>query len=100
MEFGRILRKLRKKAGLGIKRLAPKLDVNYTFLSRLENNDVGPSEAFIRRVANYFDYDNDLLLLAAGKVPADIRNILQKHPEEALKLLRVHFSSKKKRVYR
>lgn len=37
MEFGRILRDLRKNAGLGIKRLAPELGVNYTFLSRLKN---------------------------------------------------------------
>jgi transcriptional regulator with XRE-family HTH domain len=95
MEFGRILRDLRKNAGLGIKRLAPELGVNYTFLSRLENNDVGPSEAFVRRVANYFGYDHDLLLLAAGKVPADVRKILQDHPHEALELLRAHFGPHK-----
>ena len=90
------MRELRKKAGLSIKRLAPALGVNYTFISRLENNDVGPSEEFVRRVAVYFGYDNDILLVAAGKVPADIRTILRDHPNAALELLRAHFGAEKR----
>jgi transcriptional regulator with XRE-family HTH domain len=93
--FGRILRELRRKAGLSIKRLAPDLAVNYSFISRLENNDVGPSEEFVKRVAEYFGYDNDLLLLAAGKVPAEMLGILREHPEEALALLRQNFGGRR-----
>ena len=42
--FGAVLRQLRNKTGLGIKGLAPELGVTYSYLSKLENNEVGPSE--------------------------------------------------------
>jgi transcriptional regulator with XRE-family HTH domain len=91
MEFGTILRDLRTKAGLGIKKLGPELDVTYTYISKLENNELRPSEEFIRRVAKYFGYDHDRLLLAAGKVPAEVLEILRENPQEAIEFLREHF---------
>jgi HTH-type transcriptional regulator, competence development regulator len=91
IQFGTLLRTLRRKTGISIKKLAPQLGVNYSYLSRLENHDVGPSEEFIRKVADYFGYNNDLLLLSAGKVPADVLQILRTHPENALKILRQRF---------
>lgn len=97
MEFGTILRNLRTKAGLGIKSLAPELDVTYSYISKLENNELRPSEEFIQRVAKYFDYDNDRLLLAAGKVPAEVLEILREHPEEAVEFLREHFGRRNER---
>lgn len=91
MEFGEILRQLRSQTGRGIKRLAPELGVSYTYLSKLENNETRPSEDFVNRVARYFKFDKDRLLVSAGKVPGDILRILEENPEEALKLLREHF---------
>jgi len=91
MEFGDILRDLRKKAGVGIKRLAPDLEVSYSYLSKLENNEVRPSETFVERVAEYFHYDKERLLLAAGKVPAEILEILREHPDDAIEFLRERF---------
>ncbi len=93
--FGRILREERRKKGLTLRRVASDLAVTYGFISRLEANDVGPSEGFVHRVADYFGYDNDLLLLAAGKVPAEILKILREHPEEALALLRHKFGGRR-----
>jgi len=95
MEFGDILRDLRTKAGLGIKKLAPELDVTYSYISKLENKDLRPSEEFIQRVAEYFGYDNDRLLLAAGRVPAEVLEILREHPEEAVEFLREHFGRRR-----
>ncbi len=95
MEFGDILRGLRTKAGLGIKSLAPELDVTYSYISKLENNELRPSKEFIQRVAEYFDYDNDRLLLAAGRVPAEVLEILREHPEEAIEFLREHFGRRR-----
>src|SRR5260370_8165127 len=94
MEFGQILRDLRTKSGLGIKRLAPELQVNYTYLSKLENNEISPSAELVTRVAEYFNYDRDALLLSAGKVPQEILDILREHPDEALKLLRDRFGGR------
>ncbi len=91
MEFGQILRGLRTRNGIGIKRLAPELQVNYTYLSKLENNEISPSAELVTRVAEYFNYDRDALLLSAGKVPQEILDILREHPDEALKFLRDRF---------
>jgi len=92
MEFGEILRGLRTSAGLGIKRLAPDLGVSYTYLSKLENKDIRPSEKLVRRVARYFDYDADRLLMSTGRIPEEILEILREHPEEAVDYLRQRFS--------
>jgi transcriptional regulator with XRE-family HTH domain len=95
MAFGQLLRQLRLTTGLGIKRLAPELGVNYTYLSKLENNQTGPSEQLVGRVAEYFGYDRNQLLLSAGKVPDEILEILRKNPDDAIELLRKHFGRKR-----
>jgi len=94
-DFGDILRELRGGAGIGIKRLAPELGVSYSYLSKLENNQIRPSEELVDRVARYFDYDRDRLLLAAEKVPPEILRILREHPEDALDFLRERFGQRR-----
>lgn len=95
MTFGELLRELRVSTGLGIKRLAPELGVTYSYLSKLENNEVGPSEELIGRVAKYFRYDRSRLLLSAGKVPEEILEILRDNPDEAIAFLRERFTRRK-----
>lgn len=97
MQFGDILRELRAKEGVGIKRLAPDLGVSYSYISKLESNQVRPSEEFVERVAHYFHYDRDRLLLAAGKIPPDILAILREHPEDAIQFLRERFGPRGQR---
>ena len=91
MEFGQLFRRLRAHRGLGIKRLAPELGVTYSYLSKLENGEVGPSEEFVSRVSKYFHHDKNELLLSAGKVPADVLEILRSNPQDAVKFLRERF---------
>ena len=91
MTFGRILRQLRTESGLGIKRLAPALRVNYSYLSKLETESMAPSAEMVQRVANYFNYDYDRLLISAGKVPDEILAILRENPDEAVQFLRERF---------
>lgn len=91
MSFAEILRQLRTDAGVGIKRLAPELGVSYSYVSKLENGEVGPSEELVGRIAAYFKYDRDRLLLSAGKVPPEILRILQDHPDDAIEFLRQRF---------
>lgn len=76
---------------MGIKSLAPELRVNYTYLSKLENETINPSEDLIVRVADYFGFDRDALLLSAGKIPEDILEILREHPDDAIAVLRKQF---------
>ncbi len=98
MDFGFLLKTLREKSGLSIKRLAPELDVNYTYLSKLENNKVSPSEELVERVSHYFAYSKEELLLAANKIPEDVLKILRENPTEAVAFLRKEFSTLGKSV--
>lgn len=93
MDFGSLLRTLREKSGLSIKRLAPELDVNYTHLSKLENNKVNPSEELVERMSHYFAYSKEELLLAANKIPEDVLRILRENPTEAVAFLRKEFAA-------
>src|ERR1035437_1596005 len=94
VRFGELLRQLRDESGTGIKRLAPELGVSYTYLSKLENGNTAPSDEFISRVAKYFQYNEERLLLAAGKVPEEILRILRENPDEALEFLKQRFGAK------
>jgi transcriptional regulator with XRE-family HTH domain len=91
VDFGEILRQLRRQRGQGIKSLAPELGVDYSYLSKLETGAINPSAEFVSRVANYFGYDENRLLLSAGKVPNEIVAILRKNPDEAISFLRQRF---------
>lgn len=90
-EFGGVLKDLRGKAGIGIKRLAPELGISYSYLSKLESNQVRPSEDLVERVADYFHYDRNRLLLSADKVPLDVIEILRENPDEAIAFLKKRF---------
>lgn len=92
--LGKTLRTLRAKTGLGIKRVAPQLGITYTYLSKLENDEKKPSQDLIERIANYYGEDSDRLLMAAGRVPAEVLAILQSEPEKALTFLRQRFGRK------
>jgi HTH-type transcriptional regulator, competence development regulator len=96
MKFGRIRRELRTQSGKGFKRLAPELGVSYSYLSKLENEEIGPSEELIERIAEHFGYDRAKLMLSAGKVPEEIVQILQSHPDEAIRMLRERFADRAK----
>ncbi len=90
--FGLLLRKLRLKKGLSIKKLSSDLNINYTYISKLENNKSIPSEDFIKKVSDTFGYDQEELMLRAGKIPEDILKILCDNPKAAVDFLRTKFA--------
>jgi transcriptional regulator with XRE-family HTH domain len=89
--FGRYLRALREGRGLSLKRAAPALSISYTYLSKLENGRQDASDDTLRRLAVYYGVSEDEIALAAGRLPADVQQILEKHPSEAVELLRRKF---------
>lgn len=89
--FGPLLHKLRSENGYSIKGLAKKLEVNYSYLSKLENGHSLPSEAFIKKIGVLFGYDNEELMVRAGKLPEDIINIISNNPKVAIDFLRKSF---------
>lgn len=97
MNFGKLLRKLRQKKGKSIKKIAEELDLDYTYISKLENSKVFPSAETVSTVSHYFSYDSDELMLSAGKMPSDILKILQGNPKKAAEYLRRKFGTADKK---
>ncbi len=97
MEFGEILKELRRERKLGIKRLAPDLGVSYSYLSKLENARATPSDDLLLRVSAYFDYDSSRLFLSASRIPPEVLTILREHPDEAVTYLRERFGQRHER---
>ncbi|WDI39861.1 helix-turn-helix domain-containing protein [Bremerella sp. P1] len=85
MRFGERVRELRKKRGLTQQKLAERLDVSLSYISKVENErlNVGdyPSEKFVNRLAEALDADEDELLLLTDRVPEAIRRRIQEQPD-------------------
>jgi len=75
-DFSSQLRVLRTKNKLGIKSLARDLGVSYTYISHLECGRAKPSAELIKKLAAYFQVNEDDLILTIGKFPADVEKIL------------------------
>jgi len=85
LTFGQKIRELRKAKGLGQRAVATEVGINFTYLSKIENDKVDfaafPSEETIRKLAKVLDADVDELLLMAKKIPDRIRQRVLERPE-------------------
>ncbi len=83
--FGQRVRELRLAKGLSLRDLAPKVNVGFTYLSKVETGrlDFGnyPSEGLIEKLAEALDADAGELLLLAEKIPAKIKTMVLRRPE-------------------
>jgi len=98
--FGTYLQRARRFRGLTQRQLASDIEIDFTYLSKIEN-DRGDalSEEKIRRVAVILDLDTDTLLALAGKVPVEIRRLAQEDREFAMFLRRLpHLSAEERQV--
>jgi transcriptional regulator with XRE-family HTH domain len=70
--------------------VAAELDIDFTYLSKLEN-DRGepPGEDTIRGLSTIFGVDPEELLALAGKIPAALKERAQQDPEFAVFLRRL-----------
>src|SRR5437879_4970242 len=85
LTFGRKIQQLRKAKGLGQRAIATEVGINFTYLSKIENDKVDfaafPSEETIRKLAKVLEADVDELLLMAEKIPDRIRKRVLERPE-------------------
>jgi len=95
MDFSKLLKHLRTEKGIGIKKLASDVGLNYTYISKLENAKGKPSLKVLNKFSHYFNYNIDELMIAAGKIPKDIEKILKGNPKEAIRYLRSEFGGGK-----
>lgn len=85
MNFGERVRELRKAKNLTLRELAVKVKVDFTYLSKIENQKLSfgeyPSEDLIHKLAKVLGGDVDKLLLLARKIPADIKKRVIERPD-------------------
>jgi transcriptional regulator with XRE-family HTH domain len=71
--FGQRLRELRQQLGLTLKELEARVDINYTYISKIENGILPPpSEKVVIQLTEALHADREELLLLAGILPPDI----------------------------
>ena len=91
--FGDRVRELRKAKGMTLRDLAAKVDVNFTYISKIENQKLSfgdyPSEDLIRRLAKVLKADADELLLLAQKIPEDIKRRVIERPDAFRKIAKL-----------
>lgn len=90
MTFGEKIRQLRKAKDLTLRDLAAKVKVNFTYLSKIENQKLSfgeyPSEDLIRKLAKVLNGEADELLLLAQKIPEDIKKRVIERPDAFRKI--------------
>ncbi len=92
-EFGSYVRDRReaKKAldkTFSLRQVAQRIEVEPSYLSKVERGSEVPSEQKIRRIATELDLDPDILLALAGKVSSDLQQVIRKRPELFAKVIR------------
>ena len=82
-QFGGRLRELRKRAGMTQRELADKVNVSFTYISKIEKGvATHPSKSVVLKLAEVLNVDKkDEFLILAGRVPSDISEKLLKNPE-------------------
>ena len=90
MRFGSTIRELRQQRSLSQRELAAHIGVNYTYISKIENQklDFGdyPSEDLIGRLAEALAADEDDLLVLAGKMPQRVKIRVMERPDAFRKI--------------
>ncbi|MCM3131095.1 helix-turn-helix transcriptional regulator (plasmid) [Paenibacillus urinalis] len=82
MLFGDYIRELRKARELTQDQLSNLTGIKKPYISRLENNhDNPPSEELLIRLAEALEVETYELILKAGKVPEDFKNLIIYDPE-------------------
>ena len=93
-EFGKKLRELRRNNGLSQRELAEKVGINHSYISKIESGVMPPpNQKIIQGLAEINNADADELLILAGIVPDDIKELLK--DKETVKRIRAMIGKNK-----
>lgn len=86
--FGQRLRDLRRGKLMSQRELADRVELDFTYLSKIENDrSPPPSAKKIVQLAEVLETDPDELAILAGKIPADLVDVFKRNPD-AIRLFR------------
>ena len=79
--FAQKIKQARKDKGYSQRKLAQLIGIDFTYLSKLENNrgDYPPKEDKIRALAEHLELDADQLTFLAGRIPEHDLELLKQH---------------------
>jgi transcriptional regulator with XRE-family HTH domain len=87
--FGAMVRREREAKGIGLREMAKKIGVSPTYQSKFERDEFSPpAEDKVRKIAAIIGRDPDELLALAGRVAADLTDIIRQRPREMADFLR------------
>lgn len=88
--FGQVIRQARKDKGYTQRQVAKMLKIDFTYLSKLENDraDYPAKEDVIRSLAQKLDRNEEELIFLAGRTPASYEEFLKQHYRELPGLFR------------
>ena len=91
MDLGSRIRELRKTKGMSQRDLADRANIDFTYLSKIENGKVEPpSEIKIKIIAKELGVDPEELLSLAGKVSSEqIRKAVESNPSVGVLLRKI-----------
>lgn len=77
--FGRCIREARQSKGYSQRELAGRVQVDYTYLSKLENDRASypPKEDVIQALAEHLDLDAEELSYLAGRITPEDAKVVQ-----------------------
>ncbi len=79
--FGEVLRQKRRAAGISQRRLAELAGLDFSYISKLENNRLAsPAAETVMKLAELLDCLPEELLSAAGKLPGEVGQNLASSP--------------------
>jgi len=85
--FGQILKEIRRSRNISQRDLAAKAGVDFTYISKLENDRMPPPAAeTIIKLAEILETPQEILLATSGKVGNEIKQVIAGVPE-AVKFL-------------
>jgi len=89
-DFGELIRQARKDKKYSQRELAKLLKIDFTYLSKLENNraDYAPKEDVIRGLAKHLALNEEQLIFLAGRIPQQEADLLKQHYKDMPALFR------------
>ena len=76
--FGQLLRTLRRSKDVSQRELAAKTGVDFSYISKLENDRLQPPAAdTVLRICAVLEIPSDELLASAGKVPTEVKELFR-----------------------
>ena len=90
VSFGTLIKQARKEKGFSQRSLAQELGVDFTYLSKLENDNAkyAPKEDLIRKLAHHLTIEENKLVFLAGRIPEEDEDLIKEHYENMPLLFR------------